>query len=253
MQRPPTRHPAAVNFCVKSFSPVCRAKLTNVLTGPPGRCHKRPACTNNDFYEVHSPCDEMNDTLVTYAWVEPRVCRDDLPASAKLPPGPPTKKKCPPCNPGQQMDYATGTCQFCPAGSISDGVKPCRPCPPSTAPNTGLQFLWWGAGTAGLPSGMSQRCMSLEGYAGTGCTTGAAWVSFGDHLRTAHGHAPDAYLILSLKVKIDRSVDSGRIFFHPSNPFCRSTEASGDPGAAPPCPSLSSWIATETASSSLCR
>ena len=138
--------------------------------------------------------------MVTYTWVEPKICRDDLPASARLPTGPPERRKCPPCNPGMQMDYATGTCRFCPAGSFSDGVRPCKPCPPSTAPNTGIQYIWWGGGTAGFPPGMSTRCMSLEGYTGTGCTTAAAWVSAGDHLRTGHGHAPDAYLILSLKV-----------------------------------------------------
>lgn len=108
--------------------------------------------------QVHSACDERNNTLVTYQWVEPRICRDDLPSSAKLPSGA-ERRKCPPCNPGMQMDYTTGTCRFCPAGSISDGIRPCRPCSPSTAPNTGFQFIWWSA----LPATMSSRCMSLEG------------------------------------------------------------------------------------------
>lgn len=107
---------------------------------------------------MHSACDERNNTLVTYQWVEPRTCRDDLPSSAKLPSGA-ERRKCPPCNPGMQMDYTTGSCRFCPPGSISDGIRPCRLCPPSTAPNTGFQFIWWSA----LPAVMSSRCMSLEG------------------------------------------------------------------------------------------
>lgn len=111
------------------------------------------------IFQVHSACDERNNTLVTYQWVEPRTCRDDLPSSAKLPSGA-ERRKCPPCNPGMQMDYTTGTCRFCPSGSISDGIRPCRSCPPSTAPNTGFQFIWWSA----LPGVMSSRCMSLEGY-----------------------------------------------------------------------------------------
>lgn len=136
--------------------------------------------------------------------MEPRICRDDLPSSAKLPSGA-ERRKCPPCNPGMQMDYTTGTCRFCPAGSISDGIRPCRPCPPSTAPNTGFQLIWW---SGALPAPMSSRCMSLEGYAGTGCSSAAAWLASGDHLRTGHGHAADAYLILSLK--IDKGFRTGR-------------------------------------------
>lgn len=48
----------------------------------------------------------------------------------------------------------------------------------------------------------------LAGYTGTGCTTAAAWLTSGDHLRTGHGHAPDSYLILSLK--IDKGFRAGR-------------------------------------------
>lgn len=141
-------------------------------------------------------CDEQSNTLVSYHWIEPRTCRDDLPGAARLP-ATAERKKCPPCNPGMQMDYQSGTCRFCPAGTISDGVVSCKQCPPSTAPNTGLQLLWWNS----LPPFMSSRCMSLEGYAGTGCTSAAAWHTGGDHLRTGQGHAPDAYLILSLKIE----------------------------------------------------
>ncbi|XP_046636514.1 endosome/lysosome-associated apoptosis and autophagy regulator family member 2-like isoform X2 [Daphnia pulicaria] len=185
----------------------CDAKTSFASPGS-GRCHKRPPCTQNDYFEVHSACDERNNTLVTYQWVEPRTCRDDLPSSAKLPSGA-ERRKCPPCNPGMQMDYTTGTCRFCPPGSISDGIRPCRACPPSTAPNTGLQFIWWSA----LPGLMSSRCMSLEGYTGTGCTTAAAWLTSGDHLRTGHGHAPDSYLILSLKIEKGFRAGRGTVSF----------------------------------------
>ena len=39
------------------------------------------------------------------------------------------------------------------------------------------------------------------GQTGNGCTTAAAWLTSGDHVRTGQGHAPDAYLILSLKIE----------------------------------------------------
>jgi len=161
------------------------------------RCHKRPPCTPNDYFEVHSPCDDRNTTLVSYEWITPRMCRDDLSTAVKLPAGS-ERRKCPPCSPGMQISYKSGTCQFCPAGSISDGIRPCRSCPPSTAANTGVQFLWWN----NLPPGMSTRCMSLEGtQTGSGCTTTSAWLPSGDHMRTSQGHATDAYLILSLKIE----------------------------------------------------
>ena len=108
--------------------------------------------------KVHSPCDERNITLISYEWISPRICRDDVPSAVKLPAGS-ERRKCPPCSPGMQMNYKTGKCQFCPIGSISDGIRPCHPCPPSTAANTGLQFLWWNH----FPPGMSARCMSIEG------------------------------------------------------------------------------------------
>ena len=166
----------------------CDRKSTYASAGS-SRCHKRPACTANDYLEVvttvtpssslaatwgtkkwewwyllesltqvHSPCDERNITLVSYEWITPRICRDDVPSAVKLP-AVAERRKCPPCSPGMQMDYKAGMCQFCPAGSVSDGIQPCRSCPPSTAANTGLQFLWWN----NLPPGISARCMSLEG------------------------------------------------------------------------------------------
>lgn len=51
------------------------------------------------------------------------------------------------------------------------------------------------------------------GYTGTGCTTAAAWLTAGDHLRTGHGHAPDAYLILSLKIEKGFRAGRGTVSF----------------------------------------
>ena len=49
---------------------------------------------------------------------------------------------------------------FCMKRCVSQGVRPCKPCPPSTAPSVGLQLQWWGAH---LPPFITTRCMSLEG------------------------------------------------------------------------------------------
>jgi hypothetical protein len=51
------------------------------------------------------------------------------------------------------------------------------------------------------------------GYTGTGCTTAAAWLTSGDHLRTGHGHAPDSYLILSLKIEKGFRAGRGAVSF----------------------------------------
>ena len=51
------------------------------------------------------------------------------------------------------------------------------------------------------------------GYSGSGCTTAAAWLTSGDHLRTGHGHAPDSYLILSLKIEKGFRAGRGAVSF----------------------------------------
>lgn len=56
----------------------------------------------------------------------------------------------------------TTGCVFCGREEHSDGVSPCRPCPPSTAPNYGYQYQWWTA----MPPNMAATCMSADGMFG---------------------------------------------------------------------------------------
>ncbi|XP_042895596.1 endosome/lysosome-associated apoptosis and autophagy regulator family member 2 isoform X1 [Parasteatoda tepidariorum] len=155
------------------------------------KCLDRPPCRKQDYYEVHTPCDEMKTTQLIYKWVEPKICRDDVPDSVSLPIYS-DRIPCPPCNPG--MEYANQSmCAFCEKDHFSDGSEPCRPCPPSTAPNYGLFFQWWPE----IPPGMYSRCMSLEEG---GCMSNVVWQPSGDHIRTTSGQSIDAYLILSLDV-----------------------------------------------------
>ena len=154
-------------------------------------CLDRPPCTKQDYYEQHTPCDDEKLTRTLYKWVEPRICRDDVPGSVSLPTST-DRSPCPPCNPG--MEYSNESmCAFCAKDHFSDGSEPCKQCPPSTAPNYGLFFTWWPE----IPPGMYTRCMSLEEG---GCVSKLVWQPAGDHLRTTSGQSVDSYLILSLDV-----------------------------------------------------
>lgn len=175
-------------------------------------CLERPPCTSQDYYETDSACDEKNQTRAVYKWVEPQVCREQVKGSVSLPPSGEVKT-CPPCNPG--MHYTTGPgCVFCPRDQHSDGVSPCKPCPPSTAPNYGYQYQWWSS----LPPKMTATCMTADVL---GCSTSDGWQVAGDHIQSGQGLADDAYLVLSLKVDglrgregfVGRPMEVGRISF----------------------------------------
>ncbi|KAK7063026.1 hypothetical protein SK128_018005 [Halocaridina rubra] len=155
------------------------------------KCLRRPPCTTQDYYEIDSACDENNQTRAIYKWIEPRVCREELEESVPLPPSGKVKP-CPPCNPGMHFTSGFG-CVMCPRDTHSDGISPCRPCPPSTAPNYGYQYQWWSS----LPPNMAASCMSADNF---GCSSAKIWQVGGDHVYSARGHADDAYLVLSLKV-----------------------------------------------------
>ncbi|GFY63450.1 UPF0577 protein KIAA1324-like [Trichonephila inaurata madagascariensis] len=165
--------------------------LTQYSPKGSAKCLERPPCTKQDYYEIHAPCDEMKLTQIIYKWVEPKICRDDVPLSVSLPTSS-DRIPCPPCNPG--MEYSNQSmCAFCEKDHYSDGSEPCRKCPPSTAPNYGLFFKWWPE----IPPGMFSRCMTLEEG---GCMSNIVWQPTGDHIRTTSGQSLDAYLILSLDV-----------------------------------------------------
>lgn len=101
---------------------------------------------------------DTRQTQLLYKWVEPKLCRDDLPESVKLPPAG-DLEDCPPCNPG--MGVENGTCAFCPENYYGDGKTPCEPCPVSTAPEVKQVYKWWTT----LPeiSNITAACISLNG------------------------------------------------------------------------------------------
>ncbi|CAG0879037.1 unnamed protein product [Darwinula stevensoni] len=61
------------------------------------QCFDRPFCTPRDFIEFHSPC-KNNQTVKSYEWMEPKVCRENVSEAVSLPPKEEVSP-CPPCNP----------------------------------------------------------------------------------------------------------------------------------------------------------
>ncbi|KAF4529029.1 hypothetical protein B566_EDAN017484 [Ephemera danica] len=188
------------------------------------RCVRRHACTQHDYYETRAPCDANNQTRKEYKWLEPKICRNDLPTAVQLPP-PSAKHECSPCNPG--MSYRNGSsCEFCPPNFYSDGSGACHKCAPNTTPNYGYQFERW----TELPKMISTGCKEPDDYSSVttgesshvGCRGAAGWQLGGTHIHTGHQHAPGAYLLLSLDVPGFRSkggvlggrrLEAGRISF----------------------------------------
>lgn len=60
-----------------------------------------------------------------YKWAEPKICSEELPQAARLPPSE-VKIRCPPCNPGFAKGNSS-TCQPCPYGFYSNGSGKAAP------------------------------------------------------------------------------------------------------------------------------
>lgn len=66
-----------------------------------------------------APLLPPGQTQLMFKWAEPKICTEELPQAAKLPPSG-VKTKCPPCNPGFAKSNGSA-CQPCPYGSYSNG------------------------------------------------------------------------------------------------------------------------------------
>ncbi|EDO48834.1 predicted protein [Nematostella vectensis] len=166
-------------------------EVTEFSSPGSSNCTQRKPCTEQDFYSTRSECDANHATKVTFQWIEPKICRDDLEGSVKLPASGGTQD-CPPCNPGMT---ANGTdCIFCPENHYSDGIKGCKQCPVSTSPVYGYDFRWW----RNLPPNMKASCFSLSER---GCASRQGWQLYGEHITSGMNHADDVYLVLHLETK----------------------------------------------------
>ncbi|XP_063998663.1 endosome/lysosome-associated apoptosis and autophagy regulator family member 2 isoform X2 [Pogoniulus pusillus] len=154
-------------------------------------CIGRPPCTNKDFFQIHTPCDKEGKTQIMYKWIEPKICREDLPGALTLPPSG-ERKDCPPCNPGF-YNNASSSCTPCPPGTFSDGTQECKACPAGTEPSLGFEYKWWNI----LPANMKTSCFNVGN---SKCDGMNGWEVAGDHIQSGAGGSDNDYLILNLHI-----------------------------------------------------
>ncbi|XP_035257144.1 endosome/lysosome-associated apoptosis and autophagy regulator family member 2-like [Anguilla anguilla] len=154
-------------------------------------CKEKPACSKKDYFQIHTPCDSEGKTQITYRWIEPKICVENVTGAVTLPPSG-RREPCPPCNPGF-YNNDTATCTPCPPGTYSNGVKACQKCPAGTEPALGYEYKWWNV----LPANMKTSCFNVGN---TKCDGMNGWEVAGDHIRSGAGSSDNDYLILNLRV-----------------------------------------------------
>ncbi|XP_039268922.2 endosome/lysosome-associated apoptosis and autophagy regulator family member 2-like [Styela clava] len=159
-------------------------------------CIDKPACTEHDYFETHSPCDENKTTKVMYKWREPKICNEDGEGAIKLPASD-TTKECPPCNLGFHQTES-GTCSPCNEGQFSNGKEECQECPVGTAPNYGFFYTWWDV----IPKNINVSCLTVHSEH---CIGTEGWVASGSMIQTSQMEIPVAYLLLKLHIDGFRS------------------------------------------------
>uniref|UniRef100_A0A8C9U582 Endosome-lysosome associated apoptosis and autophagy regulator family member 2 n=1 Tax=Scleropages formosus TaxID=113540 RepID=A0A8C9U582_SCLFO len=151
-------------------------------------CKEKSACTEKDYFQIHTPCDSDGKTQVIYKWIEPKICLENVTGAVTLPPSG-EREPCPPCNPGF-YSYNSASCFPCPPGTFSDG---CEKCPAGTEPALGYEYKWWNV----LPSNMKTSCFNVGN---SKCDDMNGWEVAGDHIRSGAGSSDNDYLILNLWV-----------------------------------------------------
>ncbi|XP_043570141.1 UPF0577 protein KIAA1324-like homolog [Chiloscyllium plagiosum] len=154
-------------------------------------CKDRPPCTEKDYFQIHTRCDNERKTQIMYKWITPKLCREDMKNAVQLPPSG-EKKPCPPCNPGF-YNNETSVCAPCPTGTFSDGMSPCKQCPAGTEPTLGFEYKWWNT----LPANMKTSCFNVGNSM---CDGMNGWEVAGDHIHSAVGGSDNDYLILNLHI-----------------------------------------------------
>ncbi|XP_069797904.1 endosome/lysosome-associated apoptosis and autophagy regulator 1-like isoform X2 [Narcine bancroftii] len=156
-----------------------------------GKCNQRPLCSDKDYFSTHTPCDSEGKTQMTYKWIEPKRCSEDMKGAVKLPVTG-IKKPCKPCNPGFSQLNGTG-CYPCPFGFYSDGSDVCTKCAVGTEPVLGFEYKWWNT----LPKNMNSSCFSGMDR---DCGGISGWEVAGDHVHSTAAVADNNYLALTMTV-----------------------------------------------------
>ncbi|XP_035282980.1 endosome/lysosome-associated apoptosis and autophagy regulator family member 2 isoform X1 [Anguilla anguilla] len=154
-------------------------------------CKEKPACSEKDYFQIHTPCDSEGKTQIIYKWIELKICVENVTGSVALPPSG-ERQPCPPCNPGF-YNNDTANCSPCPTGTYSDGIKACEKCPAGTEPSLGYEFKWWNT----LPSIMKTSCFNVGN---SKCDGMNGWEVAGDHIHSGAGGSDNDYLILNLRI-----------------------------------------------------
>uniref|UniRef100_A0A8B9TQA0 KIAA1324 n=1 Tax=Anas platyrhynchos TaxID=8839 RepID=A0A8B9TQA0_ANAPL len=156
-------------------------------------CKVRPPCTDKDYFYTHTACDANGETQLMFKWAEPKICNEELPQAAQLPPSG-VKTKCPPCNPGFFKSNSSA-CEPCPYGSYSNGSgkEAASAARPGTEPVLGLEYKWWNV----LPPNMETTVLSGINFEYKGM---AGWEVAGDYIYTAAGASDNDFMILTLVV-----------------------------------------------------
>ncbi|NXL68573.1 K1324 protein, partial [Chordeiles acutipennis] len=208
----------ANTFSTKGASSCQPCEPTSYAEPGSASCKPRPPCTDKDYFYTHSVCDTHGETQLMFKWAEPKICSEELPQAAQLPPSG-GRTKCPPCNPGFAKTNGS-TCQPCPYGSYSNGSG-CLSCPVGTEPALGLEYKWWNVlppnmettvlsginfeykGMAGRAKTLSLHCPLPWGQLGTPLSCRhvlAGWEVAGDYIYTAAGASDNDFMILTLVV-----------------------------------------------------
>ncbi|NXK18172.1 K1324 protein, partial [Arenaria interpres] len=148
------------------------------------------ACQPCEPSTYAAPPPPPGQTQLMFKWAEPKICSEELPQAAQLPPSG-VKTKCPPCNPGFAKSNGSA-CQPCPYGSYSNGSG-CLSCPAGTEPVLGLEYKWWNV----LPPNMETTVLSGINFEYKGM---AGWEVAGDYIYTAAGASDNDFMILTLVV-----------------------------------------------------
>ncbi|NWJ09243.1 K1324 protein, partial [Crypturellus undulatus] len=209
-------HPCPADTFSGKGATACQPCARDAYADPgAAACRQRPPCTALDYFSTHTTCDGSEETQLMFKWAEPKICSEELPGAAKLPPSG-MRSKCPPCNPGFFKSNGS-TCQPCPYGTYSSGSG-CTSCPPGTEPVLGLEYKWWNA----LPPNMETTVLSginfeYKGMAGrwpprhpalrlwtqpqrSPWFGPAGWEVAGDYVYTAAGASDNDFMILTLLV-----------------------------------------------------
>ncbi|XP_032429216.1 UPF0577 protein KIAA1324 [Xiphophorus hellerii] len=165
-----------------------------------GSCKPRPACTENDYFYTHTPCDSEGKTQLMYKWIEPKICSETVEGAVKLPASG-KKQTCPPCNPGFFVTNSSA-CEPCSNDSYSDG-KVCEKCPVGTEPLLGFEYKWWPT----MPRNMESSVLHQE-FSNSDRRT--AWEVAGEYIYTTPGVQDTDYLTLTLNVPGYRAQTTGK-------------------------------------------